>query len=408
MKNILLNKISSLILTLLLFVQLIPINAKAIEIYTDMTKETMGKYILSPVKTYNMGRAGLITYNKYNQEMLIQHDELSLTGEYLYVNIDRYYNSYSKYHDTRDIYGNGWHINYSEKLFYNDDTNHFIYSRDDGSCVEFEKSKLQENGLDKWEEVLDKQGAKLDTLWLPANSLDLSKAYVKTVEGKIHRFDDLGRLIEISHDGTDYCIAISYIGKTDKINIIQDPNGRQYCFEYNDNLLCTILCRDKNGNHILIPDGTGDTVTLQMKYLYDTHGNLINVFYPDGKIVSYGYNKAGKLNKISNIDGVTLIIEYNGQLVKQIKEVSESNRNLIKSQISIKRTSVNNATITEDSLTNTYYFDKYGYPICTDSKNIEPLKDHICDDDNNMIFSSFIESKNMPNNTVNLQTYKCI
>ena len=405
MKFKLLNKISSLVIALLLFIQLIPINATAVGIYSDLTKATMGKYILSPVKTYDMGRAGSITFNKYNQEMFIQHDELSLTGGDIYVDVDRYYNSYFTYHDTGDIYGNGWHINYSEKLFYNDDTNHFIYFRDDGSCVEFEKSELQENGFDKWVEVLDKQGAKLDTLWLPANSLNLSEASVKTIVGKILKFDSLGRLIEISYEGIDSCVTISYIEKTDKINIIQDPNGRQYCFEYEDNLLSTILCKDKNGNNILISDGTGNKVILRMKYLYDTQGNLINVIYPDGEMVSYGYNKAGELNKITNIDGVTLEIEYNGQLVKQIKEVSESNPNLIKSKISIKRTSVNNATITEDNLTSTQSFDKYGYPIYTDTKTIEPLENHICDDDDNMIFSSFIKSNKMPNNTVKLQTY---
>lgn len=405
MKSKLLNKISSFVIAFLLSVQLIPINATAVGIYTDLTKDTMGKYILSPVKTYDMGRAGSITINKYNQEMLIQRDELSLTGGDISVDIDRYYNSYFTDHDTGDIYGNGWHINYNEKIFYNDDANRFIYFRDDGSFVEFEKSEVQDNGFDKWVEVLDKQGAKLDTLWLPADSLNLSEAYVKTIVGKILKFDSLGRLIEIGYENIDSCITISYIEKTDKINIIHDSNGRQYCFEYIDNLLSTITCKDRNGNNILIPDGIGNKVILRMKYLYDTQGNLINVIYPDGEMVSYGYKKAGKLNKIINIDGVALEIEYSGHLAKQIKKVSESNPNLINSKMSIKRTSLDNATITEDDLTTTQSFDKYGYPIYTDSKTIEPLENHICDDYDNMFFSSFIKSNNMPDNTVKLQAY---
>lgn len=405
MKSKLLKKISSLVIALLFCVQLIPIDATAVGIYTDLTKDTMGKYILSPVKTYDIGRAGSITLNKYNQEMLIQRDELSLTGGDIFVDIDRYYNSYFTYHDTGDIYGNGWHINYNEKLFYKDDTNRFIYFRDDGSFVEFEKSEEQENGYDKWIEVLDKQGAKLDTLWLPASSLNLSEAYVKTIVGKILKFDSLGRLIEISYEDIDSCITVSYIDKTDKINTIQDSNGRKYCFEYRDNRLSTITCKDRNGNNILIPGGSKNKEILQMKYLYDYRGNLINVIYPDGKLVSYSYNKFGALNKITNIDGITLEIEYSGQLVKQIKKLSESNPNLINSKISIKRTSLNNATITEDDLTTTQYFDKYGYPIYTDSKTIEPLENHICDDYANMTLSPFIESDKMPDNTVELQTY---
>lgn len=88
------RKIFVFLITAFLLVQILPWSAIALTAFPPLTRESMGLYILTPMQSFSSGRAGIIKYNEYSQEVIVCRDEVNMQGGTLPVNIKRYYHSY--------------------------------------------------------------------------------------------------------------------------------------------------------------------------------------------------------------------------------------------------------------------------------------------------------------------------
>lgn len=379
------RKIFVFLITAFLLAQILPWSAIALTAFPPLTRESMGLYILTPMQSFSSGRAGIIKYNEYSQEVIVCRDEVNMQGGTLPVNIKRYYHSYPIQTDIENSYGDGWHTNYNVKLMYRPSTDTFSYCREDGSLVSFERSGKIEDGYEKWTEVLDRLGPRLDTLWLPIGSRNLAEARVLSVSGQVQLFDAIGRLNKITlRDVPKGSVSVSYYGKSDRIHTIRDDLGRIYSFQYQKGLLSDIICLDQNGDSVFLTTEDGTSVALAFHYQYK-QGRLVGVEYPDGESVDYFYGKNKKLSQITNVDQTFVTISYKGDRATEVREQAEDDAKIVtKSVIRIDRQSENEILISDQyGQVERKTFDQYGLPIQqsdpTRQKNrIEGLPKHQC------------------------------
>lgn len=268
---------------------------------------------------------------------------------------------------------------------YRPSTDTFSYCREDGSLVSFERSGKIEDGYEKWTEVLDRLGPRLDTLWLPIGSRNLAEARVLSVSGQVQLFDAIGRLNKITlRDVPKGSVSVSYYGKSDRIHTIRDDLGRIYSFQYQKGLLSDIICLDQNGDSVFLTTEDGTSVALAFHYQYK-QGRLVGVEYPDGESVDYFYGKNKKLSQITNVDQTFVTISYKGDRATEVREQAEDDAKIVtKSVIRIDRQSENEILISDQyGQVERKTFDQYGLPIQqsdpTGQKNrIEGLPKHQC------------------------------
>ena len=83
-----------------------------------LTAQTRGMHTISNYEQMDLGRAGELRLNEYNQELLLTREELSLAGGNLPVRLQRIYHSYPTGQNSVGAYGVQWSINYSVRLRY--------------------------------------------------------------------------------------------------------------------------------------------------------------------------------------------------------------------------------------------------------------------------------------------------
>lgn len=78
-------------------------------------------------------RAGTGYINDYNGNLIFQHDDLSLSGSKMPVNINHVYNSNDR--DSSFGYGNGWRLNLNQRVTIENigGTNYYCYTDEDGT-----------------------------------------------------------------------------------------------------------------------------------------------------------------------------------------------------------------------------------------------------------------------------------
>ena len=235
-------------------------------------------------------RAGTGYINDYNGNLIFQHDDLSMSGSKMPVNINHVYNSNDR--NSSFGYGNGWRLNLSQRVTKEliGGINYYCYTDEDGTKHYFyydsaSSSYKDENGLnitltvnaDGSYVIKDKSGNQLK--FVPSGYLNqiidnngntLTLSYTGIVLSKIT--DGAGRVTILDSNAQGYLLGIT------------DPAGRRTSFSYTGINLTTIT----------YPDGK------QTKYTYDANNNLISAANYDGYKVTYAYN-AGVVRRVINV-----------------------------------------------------------------------------------------------------------
>lgn len=292
---------------------------------------SIGIYTLSPTNEIDMGRAGIIKVNQFNQELMAIRNDIELPGDNMPVSICFFYSSFP------NNYGNEkWKNNYAIKISWTREKN-IEFLKEDGTKSIFKKSDTIQNGKQKW--ITSDELSSLETLWLPVNAKDFSQAVMETILKKVYYFDSMGRVIKIyQKDEENSFIEITYLDDSFKIDKIVDGSGHIYQFTYNEkDLLSEIQVQNQMGVPISMESESGDRIYFSVKYFYDWRNNLIQVTYPDSKSVFYKYSW-NRLKQIKNVDGKTINIQYDGNMVTDLEQcVGKS----IKQLLAIKRTGKN-------------------------------------------------------------------
>lgn len=318
-------KKKTIALFMLIFILIqIPFGVSALVLEDPLTTQTRGIHTISNYERMDLGRAGELRLNEYNQELLLTRDELSLAGGNLPVQLQRIYHSYPINQNLGASYGTRWSINYQVRLRYNAESNSFLYDRDDGSRTVFQKTKWVSGDWVCWRETSEL--GLLYQLWLPKGSTDVSQAKMKTIYGTYQSFDSMGRMIKITETAQpENCIQISYLEDRNCIQTITDATGRVYNFSYNQKgQLISIACQEQDGSPIQFSTEDGTKIPLVLEYIYDNWGNLIQAKYPDGECVIYHYTRTGKLSQIQTIDGKQFAISYDGKRVNRIEQIANN------------------------------------------------------------------------------------
>lgn len=281
------------------------------------------------------GRAGMVYFNDFTNQIYIERDELGLSGLKMPVQIKRYYNSvlggtysdeYSFLYDVYAPYGAGWRTNYSQSIEYGgviDGKEHILYCNPEGKTTYFAKTDTVTDGKTKWEEMPDKfSDGSGYTLWLASAydasvSANLQYATIEDSKGQVYEFNSNGYLIKINSadkDSTE-CITIAYLSNGYAINKITDGAGRYYKFNYSDTLcgvplLTSIKAYSKSNVAITTKANTNYEITYTYS-LATIQGNempiLSSATYPDGEAVNYSVSNS--LTTVQNIDGYTFSVE---------------------------------------------------------------------------------------------------
>ena len=285
---------------------------------------------------YDAGRAGMVYFNDFTNQVYIEREELGLSGIHMPVQIKRYYNSgiggtYAMVpfvmNNIFSFYGYGWQTNYNQSIEYHkeiDGTEHILYCNGEGQTTYFERSDTITEGKRKWVEKPDRfSNSKGYTLWLSteydsAVSSSLQYATVEDSGGMVYEFNSSGLLVKINsadENSTDY-ITISYTDNTLAIDKIIDGAGREYRFSYTEYedlaapVLTSIQAYTSSGSPITVKHN-GSNVDYKVTYDYNLrlhngsyYPDLVGVTYPDGEKVNYSYSATE--TTIQNINGYTV------------------------------------------------------------------------------------------------------
>ena len=334
-----------------------------------LTAQTRGIHTISNYEQMDLGRAGELRLNEYNQELLLTREELSLAGGNLPVRLQRIYHSYPTGQNSVGAYGVQWSINYSVRLRYDTAGGFFVYDRDDGSRTVFQKTKWVSGDWVCWRET--SEIGLLYQLWLPKGSTDVSQAKMKTIHGTYQSFDSMGRMVQITDiDRSENGIRIAY-QDGDRIQSITDSIGRVYCFGYNPKgQLISIACQEQDGRQIQFSTENGAKVPFVLEYSYDNSGNLIQASYPDGECVRYDYTRTGRLSQIHTVDEKQFAISYDGKRVKQIEQIADVGTQAHrKTLIEMKRVSDGVVQNTDEAgITETNRYNAFGMRISDENE----------------------------------------
>ncbi len=217
-------------------------------------------------ETVDLERSGALYVNDYNGGLTYVHNDVSMTGNLLPINISHVYNSfdeglYSTYYSGMDV-GDKFHLNLQEllipivsgdsmyadgyryKYYDGDGTIHYFRENSESICYEFDPNV-----------VITQSGT--DTIITDANG---NKRYFSN--NRLYKLED--------KDGNAQTITI----KENKITCVTDPVGRSAEFEY------------------------------------DTNNRLDKITYPVDRTVDYDYTEAGQLSLITYSDNKETEIEY--------------------------------------------------------------------------------------------------
>ena len=255
------------------------------------------------------GKAGTGYTNDYNGNLVFIHDDLSMNGNKMPVNIKHVFNSNNREKTRPDgdnsmyaYYGPGWRLNISQRVIPTGiGETPYLYIDEDGTSHYFKYDATN----DKY---VDESGV----------DLTLKTSYIG--------------------DGIDsgYCITDKKDNKliftsTGFLYRIKDSNNNKLTLNYNGAVLCqvtdgaeryTYIESDANGVLLSIVDPS------KRKTKFSYNGAVLEqITYPDGKYTKYTYDSNNNLQTVQNFDGVKLTYNYYTSSPFRVSSVSQSHTN---------------------------------------------------------------------------------
>ncbi|URZ05295.1 DNRLRE domain-containing protein [Clostridium felsineum] len=285
--------------------------------------------------TQAIGRAGTSYLNDYNGNLVLKHDDISMSGSRLPIAINHIFNSNDRGDNIN--YGNGWRLNVSQKIEQQtiEGQPWYKYTDEDGTKHYF----LDSGGA----ELQDELNLGLTLKKNPDGSCSISDKKNNTIKFN-SRNNDLEQITDANGNVTVF--VSDNVNNKRVLTEVVDPSGRVVKLSYG-----------ANGNLASIVDTSGRTTS----YSYDGAGNLTGITYPDGKTSSYSYDGNHNLINVTDYDGYKVDYSYYGALPYRVSSIAEGNTDGTagdKLDISYGN---NNTTFTDEKgRNNEYMFDDRG------------------------------------------------
>ncbi len=295
------KKIISVVLVLALLVQVTPLAVRAEEtLPVDLECDPQtGLSLLYEHLPFDAGMAGTAYLNTYLGNLHIRRTDLYLGGERMPVEIEFYHDPANDI--SNNPYGAGWSTSYNQLINFDSQTRRFAYKDANGTWIYFVKSNEENTGFDIWKEDVEYGVGKVGLkLYVPKAVSEQTYTAIRIVDGENNYFfDAYGRLLRIVNGANT--ITVTYISNTNRINYIQDPVGRKFCFGYTGTNLAAIYCKSAEGT----------TISNSLVRYSIVNGQMQTVTYSNGDVVFYGYDAAGNVVRIVNVDQCGYAFTYN-------------------------------------------------------------------------------------------------
>ena len=120
-----------------------------------------------------------------------------------------------------------------------------------------------------------------------------------------YEYDGMNRLVRVDYPESidtvyEYGGANAGDNGAGKIIKTTDSTGT---IEYKYGTLGEVVEETRSIYQMSANDGDGTSITATMKYVSDYLGRMQEITYPDGEVVTYGYDEGGQVNKVSGIRG---------------------------------------------------------------------------------------------------------
>ena len=303
-------------------------------------------------ETTDMGRSGKAYVNKYNGNLTYIHDDISMTGNILPINISHVYNGYtdaSYAANLKNMYvGKNFHLNIQEfiKRISSSDplyASGYRYKYYDGDGTVHLFKTITVDGTQKTALEYDPT----TTIKINAGQLVISD-----IEGNKKYFSLYGTKILKIEDKNGNSQNIEYVGSSCQISKITDSSGREVTFAYND-----------SNQLISITDPSGRQITYEYSGT-DADATLRKITYPDGKSTTFLYT-SNKILRITRPDASYTQFTYYitpgcGRRVRRIGKYAKDSSGSVKAQDYITMSYYANADSTLPIAGNTVVTNKNG------------------------------------------------
>ncbi|MDP4146929.1 MAG: DNRLRE domain-containing protein [Bacillota bacterium] len=284
-----------------------------------------------------VGKAGTGYVNDYNGNVVFEHEDYSLSGSRMPINIKHVFNNNQK----SDIgYGYGWRLNLSQKIDYNTTLSKFSYTDEDGTIHYFTFDSTA--GLYKDESGIDITMSKRDDSYYVVKDKKDNQLIFRP-DGWLDSIkDNNGNTMVLGYDGTTLRTVKDGSGRV--VNLFVDSNRRlQSIVDWANRTVETFQYEGSNGNT-----------------------NLRWITYLDGNNAAFNYDSHNNLYYAANYDGSEMIYYYYDSAPYRVKQVLEANTNGTLGQTLNMSYGQNSTTFTDISgKTNVLLFNNSGNTICT-------------------------------------------
>lgn len=302
------------------------------------------------------GRSGAGYTNDFTGNVVWSHLDVATEGGPMTTEIRHVYNSSEA--DTSSRMGYGWRLSSQQELKESGIKDYpYVYIDEDGTKHYFYKDT--------------KDGDKLKD----EDGLGLTITVTSSSE------HDRYRTME-TKDKVKYVF-----GQDGFLRFIEDLDGNSVKHQYGPNSAGNTLehITDAAGGFLDLIYSTDagksrltaiqDTKGRQIRYGYDTQGNLISITYPDGAMTQFTYDSSHKLTSVTNPDGYRVNYEYTNDFrVPRVSKVSETGqKNAPGQELKISYENGNTTIFEEpgldgqmerpgDNKKTTWHFDNMGRP----------------------------------------------
>lgn len=273
-------------------------------------------------ESFSAGRAGTVSVNLFNGNVVLSHADTASGGSRLPVSVSHYYNTC--YHDV-GIYnaGKGWKHSlcetmHMEKMMLDGvisptPTTVYVHTRADGNRTYYKKMGVTYTDLSGTFMKLEVKGIRENNVTLKTAQLidkgDTLYDFNEPLEVSTGR-DSKYTLLRKVTDALKNTVVIAS-ENPQKITSATDGAGRNTTLSYNaEDLLASIK-------------GPGDVQGVS--FGYDAQGYLTSITHEDGEMTRYTYNSQGLLSAVTNYDGYSVEIEYTQTQPYRAIRVTERN-----------------------------------------------------------------------------------
>ncbi|MDP4147166.1 MAG: DNRLRE domain-containing protein [Bacillota bacterium] len=285
----------------------------------------------------DVGKAGTGYVNDYNGNVVFEHEDYSLSGNRMPINIKHIFNNNQK----SDIgYGYGWRLNLSQKIDYNTTLSKFSYTDEDGTIHYFTFDSTA--GLYKDDSGIDLTMSKRDDSYYVVKDKKDSQLIFRPDGWLDSMKDNHGNTMVLGYDGTTLRTVKDGSGRV--VNLFVDSNRRlQSIVDWANRTVETFQYEGSNGNT-----------------------NLRWITYLDGNNATFNYDSHNNLYYAANYDGSEMIYYYYDSAPYRVKQVLEANTNGTLGQTLNMSYGQNSTTFTDvNGKKNVLLFNNWGNTICT-------------------------------------------